>query len=207
MKKYFCLIVKESSSQTSKKLSRKRGFYFVLPCWESKWCHQQVSLWAGVVLFPWQQGSYHHGNPQGGWRYQLLVLHLEPASIQQRPGQLEVLLPAAQSAAWGTQKCTSEPLHYFFDCFFCLTCEFKFSLSDVQVVPDSYRHCPTVKDMGNLWVSSSDGRSTKSIICWIWLKFLWPFFFLPRENCTIGMATSLPCMPNISASKWNLMQK
>lgn len=30
---------------------------------------------------------------------------------------------------------------------------------------------------------------------------------LPRENCMIGMATLLPCMPNISALKWNLTQR
>lgn len=54
--------------------------------------------------FPWQKCRHHHGNAQGEWSHHLLVLQPQPASVQQLHGQLEVLLPAAQSAQGRTQK-------------------------------------------------------------------------------------------------------
>lgn len=110
---------------------------------------------AQVLRFPWQLCRYHHGNPQGGRRHHLLVLHRQPPSVQQLHDQLEVLLPAAQSAAGRTQK-RKMPVNHLRRSLHnrCHAWPLLFP-SRVQAVRDSYGHCRSIKDMGVLWVSVS----------------------------------------------------
>lgn len=116
-----------------------------------------LCTWLPLLLsgFPWQLCRYHHGNPQGGRRHHLLVLHRQPPSVQQLHDQLEVLLPAAQSAAGRTQK-RKMPVDHLSRPPHSRRRAWPLSFpSRLQVVRDSYGHCRSIKDMGVLWVSFS----------------------------------------------------
>lgn len=107
-------------------------------------------------------GTHKEGGATSFWSYTLNLPLSSNALISWkfcyllhkvlREGHRNARLNLNIASAW------SRTLYFLFDMCVC------FPPSDVQVVQDSHRHCHTVKDMGHLWVSSSDGRSIDGII-------------------------------------------